>query len=136
MAGLSFSNSQIGLAHALGHALGGRYKAPHGKAVGIFLPLVIEFNSSVCKDRFDRLNLLFPSSLRADSLAGSVRNLFRAMGQDHTVASLGVTKEEYLAGLEELAAMAAESTGLVTNPRDSGSSELRELLTRAYGETE
>ncbi len=133
MAGLSFSNSQIGLAHALGHALGARYKTPHGKAVGIFLPLVVEFNSSVCQDRFDRLNLLFPSAVRAETLAGSLRNLFREMGQDATVAALGVRREEYFAALEEIASMAAESTGLVTNPRDSGSSELRDLLTKAYG---
>lgn len=133
MAGLSFSNSQIGLAHALGHALGARYKTPHGKAVGIFLPLVIDFNSSVCQDRFDRLNLAFPPSLRAESLAESVRKLFRAMGQDATVAALGVKREVYFEDLEELVSMSAESTGLVTNPRDSGSAELRELLTTAYG---
>jgi len=134
MAGLSFSNSQIGLAHALGHALGARYKTPHGKAVGIFLPLVVEFNSSACQDRFDRLNALFPSPVRAGSLAGSLKKLFGAMGQDATVAALGVKREEYFAALDELASMAAESTGLVTNPRDAGSAELRELLTQAYGE--
>jgi len=132
MAGLSFSNSQIGLAHALGHALGARYKTPHGKAVGIFLPLVIDFNSTVCKDRFDRLNLLVPSTVRGTSLGASIRSLFRAMGQDASVATLGVKKDEYFDGMEELVSMAAESTGLVTNPRDSGSSELRELLTKAY----
>jgi alcohol dehydrogenase class IV len=132
MAGLSFSNSQIGLAHALGHALGARYKTPHGKAVGIFLPLVVEFNSTVAADRFDRLNRLFPGDVRAGTLAGSLRKLFRAMGQDSSVAALGVPREEYFAGLDELASMAAESTGLVTNPRDSGTPELRELLTKAY----
>jgi len=132
MAGLSFSNSQIGLAHALGHALGARYKTPHGKAVGIFLPLVVDFNSPVCRERFDRLNLLFPPSVRASTLSGSLRNLLREMGQDSTVAALGVSREEYFSGLEELAEMAAESTGLVTNPRDSGSTELRDLLTKAY----
>ena len=132
MAGLSFSNSQIGLAHALGHALGARYKTPHGKAVGIFLPLVIDFNTSVCAERFDRLNSLVPAPIRAASLSQSIMKLFRAMGQDATVAATGVKRQEYFDGIEELVSTAAESTGMVTNPRDSGSSELRELLTRAY----
>lgn len=133
MAGLSFSNSQIGLAHALGHALGARFKLPHGKTVGIFLPLVVEFNSPVCGDRYARLNALFPEAYRAESLAGSVRNLFRAMGQASTVSEAGVGRAEYFAGLEELVSSASESTGLATNPRDAGTTELRELLTRAYG---
>jgi len=132
MAGLSFSNSQIGLAHALGHALGGRYKTPHGKAVGIFLPLVIEFNQPVCGERFERLNRLFPAELRAPTLAGSVRNLFRSIGQDATVASLGIARAQYLSDIDELASLAAESTGLVTNPRDSGTAELKEILEHAF----
>jgi len=132
MAGLSFSNSQIGLAHALGHALGARYKTPHGKAVGIFLPLVIEFNRPACEERFERLNRLFPVSVRGETLAASVRNLLRSIGQDATVAALGVGRDEYLSGLDELASMAAESTGLVTNPRDSGTAELKEILAEAY----
>ena len=132
MAGLSFSNSQIGLAHALGHALGARYKTAHGKAVGIFLPLVVEFNQPVCEARFERLNGLFPAGLRSGTLAESLRALLGSIGQDATVASLGVPREEYFAGLDELASLAAESTGLVTNPRDAGTVELKELLAKAY----
>ena len=132
MAGLSFSNSQIGLAHALGHALGARYKTPHGKAVGIFLPLVVEFNRPVCDDRFDRLNRLFPSEMRAGTLAESLRGLFRSIGQDATVADLGVPRDAYYASLDDLASLAGESTGMVTNPRDSGTTELKELLAKAY----
>jgi alcohol dehydrogenase class IV len=133
MAGLSFSNSQIGLAHALGHALGGRFKMPHGKSVGIFLPLVIEFNSPACEERYARLNTIFPDPYRGETLARSIRNLFQAIGQPFTVSEVGVGREEYFSELEELVSTASESTGLVTNPRDSGTAELRELFTKAYG---
>jgi alcohol dehydrogenase class IV len=132
MAGLSFSNSQIGLAHALGHALGGRFKMPHGRTVGIFLPLVIEFNSPACGDRYARLNSLFPDPYRTATLAGSVRNWFRGIGQTYTVRESGVPQDDYQSGLDDLVSTASESTGLVTNPRDAGTRELRELLTKAY----
>ncbi|HYA58482.1 MAG TPA: iron-containing alcohol dehydrogenase [Thermoplasmata archaeon] len=133
MAGLSFSNSQIGLAHALGHALGARFKIPHGKTVGIFLPLVIDFNRSACEERYARLNAIFPAPYRGAHLADSVRRFFQGIGQAYLVKDVGVERKEYFSALEELVSGASESTGLVTNPRDSGTPELRELFTEAFG---
>jgi alcohol dehydrogenase len=44
MAGIAFSNSMVGLVHSLGHAAGGVCHVPHGVAMGIFLPKVLEYN--------------------------------------------------------------------------------------------
>ena len=44
LAGSAFSNSGVGLVHALGHALGGVCRVPHGVAMSIFLPHALEFN--------------------------------------------------------------------------------------------
>ena len=52
MAGLAFSNSQIGVAHAMGHALGALFKIPHGRSDAVFLPYSIEYNSSEALDRY------------------------------------------------------------------------------------
>ena len=43
MAGLGFGNSMAGLAHGLGHALGGVFHVPHGRAVSLFLPYTLEY---------------------------------------------------------------------------------------------
>jgi len=67
MAGLSFSNSQIGLAHAMGHALGAVFKLPHGLCVGLYLASVVEFNSIGGADRYSRLNKIFPDEYREKS---------------------------------------------------------------------
>ncbi|HQG40921.1 MAG TPA: iron-containing alcohol dehydrogenase, partial [Spirochaetales bacterium] len=44
MAGIAFSNSMVGLVHSLGHATGAVCHIPHGVAMNIFLPHVLEYN--------------------------------------------------------------------------------------------
>jgi len=132
MAGLSFSNSQIGLVHALGHALGARFKTPHGKAVALFLPHVVEFNYDACPDRYDRLNLIMPDQYRGTKLSDSLENILGAMGQTRSGKEAGISESEYLSNLDGLVSLASESTGTVTNPKDSGSADLRKLFIKAY----
>ena len=43
IAGLGFGNAMASLAHGMGHALGGVFHVPHGRAVSLFLPYTIEF---------------------------------------------------------------------------------------------
>lgn len=132
MAGLAFSNSQIGLAHALGHALGACFKIPHGKAVALFLPHVVEFNYDSCSDRYDRLNKIIPSEYRGARLSESLERILEAMGQARNGAAAGIAESEYTSHLEDLVSLASESTGMVTNPKDSGTADLRNLFIRAY----
>ena len=44
LAGIAFSNSMVGLAHAIGHSLGGAYGISHDVAMMILLPEVMRFN--------------------------------------------------------------------------------------------
>jgi alcohol dehydrogenase class IV len=132
MAGLAFSNSQIGLVHALGHALGAIFKTPHGKAVALFLPHVVEFNYDACPERYNRLNRLVPPENRGATLADSLENVLGAMGQARSVAEAGIGEAEYTSHLDDLVALASESTGMVTNPKDSGSADLRNLFLKAW----
>jgi alcohol dehydrogenase len=47
MAGIAFSNSMVTMVHAIGHSLGAIYHLPHGEAMAICLPDVLEFNLDV-----------------------------------------------------------------------------------------
>jgi alcohol dehydrogenase class IV len=134
MAGLAFSNSQIGLVHALGHALGARFKTPHGKAVALFLPHVVAFNYDSCADRYDRLNRIVPEQFRGTRLSDSLENVLGAIGQARNGRQAGISEGEYNSNLDDLVQLASESTGMVTNPKDAGSSDLRNLFTKAYAE--
>jgi len=134
MAGLAFSNSQIGLVHALGHALGGRFKTPHGKAVALFLPHVVAYNYDACSERYDRLNKIVPDQFRGGKLSNSLENVLGAIGQARSGREAGIDAREFEANLDNLVLLASESNGMMTNPKDAGSSDLRSLFMKAYAE--
>lgn len=46
IAGMAFSNSGIGMVHAMAHSLGGFYNLPHGLCNAILLPFVMSFNAN------------------------------------------------------------------------------------------
>lgn len=137
MAGLAFSNSQIGAAHAMGHALGALFKIPHGRSVAVFLPYTIEYNARVAASRYaeiaDALGLGGRASEeKARRLAEAVRQLLADVGEPLKVADLGISQADYEAKLEALVDRAMSSTGTVANPRELGRSDYARLFTYAY----
>ncbi len=66
IAGAAFSNSQVGMVHALAHCIGARFGVPHGVANSILLPHCILYNLEACPDRY---------SLIAEAMGKDVRGL-------------------------------------------------------------
>ena len=52
IAGLGFGNSNLGLAHAMGHSFGALFKQPHGRAVSLYLPYTIDFTVNARLGRY------------------------------------------------------------------------------------
>jgi len=50
LAGISFSNSMVGIVHNLGHATGAVCGVPHGICMAILLPYGLEYNMHKCGD--------------------------------------------------------------------------------------
>lgn len=58
LAGMSFSNSMVGMVHALGHSVGAICHVPHGTCMSILLPYGLEYN--LHKTGHLTAELLFP----------------------------------------------------------------------------
>ena len=58
LAGTGMARTGLGLCHAIGHAIGGRFDVPHGEALSLVLPGVLRFNAAVRQDRI--ADLAFP----------------------------------------------------------------------------
>lgn len=60
-AGVAFTRAYVGYVHALAHAVGGLYHVPHGYAIAILLPYVLEaYDNTIIKDMaklYDALQL-------------------------------------------------------------------------------
>ena len=132
LAGLAVGNAQVGLAHALAHALAPEFRIPHARLVSALLPYVAEFNYPAARDRYARLAgpLGAPVSHRS-----SVAERLRAVGEParlpRTLVDAGIPLDRLEASLPAIAARAYASPGAIANPRVPTETELRELLLAA-----
>ena len=77
MAGIAFSQSGLGLCHALSHSLGGVFHVPHGRLNAILLPEVIACNAPFAGGDYARLARMAGLGGSADTVG--VRNLRNAL---------------------------------------------------------
>lgn len=132
LAGLAFSNTMVGCAHALAHALGGIKGIPHALAVGLLLPAAVLFNGEgsgylLYEDLTLRLfGLKGKEAPRV--LAEKIRQLMNRCRLPGSLAEAGLTREDFPA----VAEMALTDGAMYTNPREAGEEELLGLLEAAY----
>lgn len=136
LAAAACSNALIGAVHAMAHQVGGMFDLPHGRVNAILLPYVMEYNFPACIERFARIAeaLGQPTqnrSLRdiAESAIEAVRTLAREVGVDRNLSEAGCDFTEEC--INFLSSNAANDECLITNPREAGINEIREIFRRA-----
>jgi alcohol dehydrogenase class IV len=132
-AGMAFSNSLLGIVHALAHPIGGYYNANHGSINAVLLPEVIRYDLPVVTEKLAELAWGFghkdPDGKGvAEVVQGEVETLLQACGAPRSLRSLGVQHED----LPDLARKALNDTCLVTSPRQADFSDLLTILERAF----
>lgn len=133
-AGLAFSNAILGAAHAISHALGGKYLLPHGEINAILLPHVMDFNRIASPRRFSEIADIMGIDTRAltEKQAGMaaihfVRELSRDIGAPKSLSDVGITKEM----IDPIGMTALEDACMITNPRDMSLEQINQLLLTA-----
>ncbi len=126
LAGAAFSNSMVGVVHAIGHALGGVCHVPHGDAMNILLPAGMLFNRKVCRETYSELLLHLagpevylqtPKQKRAER---AIAEVIRLRKQMHTLTGLPMRLRD--AGVDpamfpEVAKTALNDGAVIVNPR-------------------
>lgn len=142
--GLGYINAMVGLAHSMGHALGALFHMPHGRAVGLCLPYVIEFYAAGHARQPDEVKTRFADLARfvglrhddeavaARELATAVRRIARAIGQPLTIADAGIAVSAFNAALDALVDNAMNDTVIFCAPRQPSAHELQQLFRYAY----
>ena len=137
MAGMSFGNSQVGIAHALGHSLGAIFHVPHGRSVDLFLSYSIEYSAREAMERYADIARAIGIEAKTDEeavekLIEAVRRLDREVGERASIKELGISREDFEKRLDDLVTRAANSSCTFMNPRVPDVEDTRKLLIYAY----
>ena len=129
LAGIAAGNSQATLSHGLGHAIGSVFNIPHGIAVSVVLPYVLQYYSKK-DDLFERLLLdLGISSLR--DLAEEVKNIIKSVDGNISLAEL-IEEDLFYERMERVVNLAEEDPTTYMGPRLPTREELKMILEKAY----
>ncbi|MFQ5420852.1 MAG: iron-containing alcohol dehydrogenase, partial [Anaerolineae bacterium] len=106
IAGMTLGNSQVALAHALGHAAGAVFKQiPHGRITALFLPYTIEFVANGGDGRYREIaHALDLEKKNGLGLATAVRQFLTGIGQPTSLQMAGISEPELEEALPLLSA--------------------------------
>lgn len=141
MAGAAFSNSMVGIVHAIGHACGGVCHVPHGDAMTILLPFGMEYNMDLASEYYSELLLPLggpgvyastPEEKRAQKSVEVVRELESKLKKicslPTTLKEVGVKREDF----QRIAKAAVNDGAIITNPKEAEYEDIIRILEKAY----
>ena len=152
IAGMAFANAFLGVCHSMAHKLGAFHHLPHGVANALLISEVIRYNAAGAPAKmgtfpqYDHPHTLERYAEIADSLGLKGRNneeklesLIRAIeelkekvGIKKSIRDYGITEEDFLGSLDEMAEQAFDDQCTGTNPRYPLISEIKEMYLKAY----
>jgi alcohol dehydrogenase class IV len=137
LAGMSFSNALLGIAHSIAHKTGAVFHLPHGCCNAILLPYVIQYNSRVCMDRYANIARILglpgnTDKQLTDSLVEAVRSLNKKLGIAQTYKDNGVSEEMFKANVKTIAANAVLDPCTASNPRPTDAEMMEKVINCAY----
>jgi len=143
MAGIAFSNSMVGLVHAIGHSLGAVCHLHHGTCMSLLLPYVLEYNyEAIREDLGDLLPFLAgdevaratPREEHARASIAAICTLrdviFNATQLPRNLSEAGKVDKSQLAKIADLA---VDDGALMFNPVEADRSDVLKVLDNAWG---
>ncbi len=136
MAGIAMATTGLGVCHAIGHSLGGRFDVAHGVALTVLLPHVLRFNADVCRDRLADVAFALgvgdtgrASGPNADAAIDAIAGLADRLGMAQRLADLGITGTHF----DQIAADALDDEVLANTPRPPAVADIHAILDAARG---
>ncbi len=141
MAGVAFSNSMVGIIHAIGHALGGVSRVPHGEAMAILMPYCMEYNMDKLEELYAELLLPIagaevysntPKEERAKKTIETIKDMRKQLhdltGLPLNLREKQVNKEDF----EKIAQTALNDGAMIVNPKKVEMEDVIMILNQAY----
>jgi alcohol dehydrogenase len=134
MAGIAMASTGLGICHAIGHALGGRFDVPHGVALTMLLPQVLRFNRPARQERMADVAVAMgagdsgrPPDWNAAAAIDFITALRERIGTAHTMSGFGITDADF----DQIAADALDDEVLANTPRQPSAADITAILRAA-----
>ena len=141
MAGVAFSNSMVGIIHAIGHSVGAVARVPHGDAMAILMPNCMRFNLDKLQSEYAKLLLYIggeevyietPAEQRAgktiECIESLLQELHKISGLPTTLSQAGVKKED----LHTIAEKSLNDGAMIVNPKQANYEDVMKILEESF----
>ncbi len=141
IAGSAFSNSMVGIVHAIGHSLGAACSVPHGEAMTILLPSCMRYNLEYARADYSELLLhvagdeVYAATKKEARAERTIEAVTGFIGRIKKLAPICTTLREAGVGkasFEQVARRAVNDGALIVNPRDADVSDILSILSMSY----
>lgn len=136
MAGLAFSNGQLGIVHAIAMILGSRFDIPHGMANALMLPYVMEFNEMAATSRFAQIAEALGERIEglserdaAHRASVAVHRLMDDIGLPRRLGDVNIARDAIPVMADDIFRTQIRLRGV--NPRATTESDFTQILERA-----
>ena len=151
-AGMAFANAFLGICHSMAHKLGAYHHLPHGIANALLITLVMRYNASENPRKIGTFpQYKYPITLRRycecaeflgikgknddetlDKFIVEIEELKQKIGIKKTIREYGISEEDFLKTLDEMAERAFDDQCTGANPRYPLISEIKDMFKKAY----
>ena len=151
-AGMAFANAFLGICHSMAHKLGAYHHLPHGIANALLITLVMRYNASENPKKIGTFpQYKYPITLQRycecaeflgikgknddetlDKFIVEIEKLKQKIGIKKTIKEYGVSEEDFLKTLDEMAERAFDDQCTGANPRYPLISEIKDMFKKAY----
>ena len=152
MAGMAFANAFLGVCHSMAHKLGAYHHIPHGIANALLITDVMRFNAEPVPPKMGTFSQYqYPHTLERycecarflgicgkddnetlDMFITEIEKLKERVGIKKTIADYGVSEEDFLATLDDMAEKAFDDQCTGANPRYPLIKEIKAMFLKAY----
>ncbi|MGH4120538.1 1-propanol dehydrogenase PduQ [Clostridium sp.] len=144
MAGMAFTNSNLGINHSLAHALGATFHISHGRSNAILLNAVMEYNADLrgsanvyAAERYAKLATILQLPARTPregtvNFIQAVGKLKKILGIEVNIRMLGVDQNEFEIALDHMSETAMLDRCTPTNPKQPSKEELIGIYQKCY----
>ena len=130
VAGMAFTNVSLGIVHSMAHTLGGIFHVSHGLADAVLLPYVIRYNEA--DERAKKVYDDFAKKVGEQHLYTAVEELNKTLNIPSCLKEIIPEEAQFVAKLDEMAALAKEDGCTKTNPIIPNEEEWKQLFMKAY----